>query len=149
MNFFDEAITMTEKKAFYYRPKTNQHNSAAMRWMFVTLGWIFFILGIIGILLPVMPTAPFIMLAAGCWARSSKRFHFWLINHKYFGKYVRDWEENHAVPFYAKWLATIMMSLSTAMLFYKLPAGNQWMAWVVAVVCSGVALYLFRLPNAK
>ncbi|WP_261870340.1 YbaN family protein [Psychrobacter sp. JCM 18901] len=69
----------------------------------------FFILGIIGILLPVMPTAPFILLAAGCWARSSRRFHFWLINHKYFGKFVRDWEENHAVPLYAKCLATVMM----------------------------------------
>lgn len=140
---------MTEKKAFYYRPKTNQHNSPMVRWTFVTLGWIFFILGIIGILLPVMPTAPFILLAAGCWARSSRRFHFWLINHKYFGKYVRDWEENHAVPRYAKWLASIMMAISTAMLFYQLPEVNKWMAWVVAIVCSGVAIYLFRLPNAK
>ena len=149
MNPFDEAILMTQKKAFYYRPKTNQHNNPTVRWMFLIFGWVFFALGIIGILLPVMPTAPFILLAAGCWARSSKRFHFWLINHKYFGKYVRDWEENHAVPRYAKWLATIMMSLSTAMLFYKLPADNQWMAWVVAIVCSGVAIYLFRLPNAQ
>lgn len=140
---------MTEKKAFYYRPNTNQHNSPMVRWTFVTLGWIFFILGIIGILLPVMPTAPFILLAAGCWARSSRRFHFWLINHKYFGKYVRDWEENHAVPRYAKWLASIMMAISTAMLFYQLPEVNKWMAWVVAIVCSGVAIYLFRLPNAK
>ncbi|WP_348654564.1 YbaN family protein, partial [uncultured Psychrobacter sp.] len=100
-------------------------------------------------LLPVMPTAPFILLAAGCWARSSRRFHFWLINHKYFGKYVRDWEENHAVPWYAKWLATIMMGLSTAMLFYRLPEDLVWIAWLVAVVCTGVAIYLFRLPNAQ
>ncbi|WP_261862907.1 YbaN family protein [Psychrobacter sp. JCM 18900] len=108
----------------------------------------FFILGIIGILLPVMPTAPFILLAAGCWARSSRRFHFWLINHKYFGKFVRDWEENHAVPLYAKCLATVMMAASTIMLFYRLPADMMWMAWAVAAVCSGVAIYLFRLPNA-
>ncbi|CAM3594070.1 YbaN family protein [Psychrobacter glaciei] len=136
------------KKTFYYRPNTNQSRSPAVRWTFVILGWIFFILGIIGVLLPVMPTAPFILLAAGCWARSSRRFHFWLINHKYFGKFVRDWENNHAVPFYAKWLATIMMTISTAMLFYRLPADTMWMAWAVATVCSGVAVYLFRLPNA-
>ena len=140
---------MTDKKAFYYRPKTNQSNSAALRWTFVILGWLFFVLGIIGVLLPVMPTAPFILLAAGCWARSSRRFHFWLINHKYFGKYVRDWEENHAVPWYAKWLATIMMGLSTAMLFYRLPEDLVWIAWLVAVVCTGGAIYLFRLPNAQ
>jgi len=136
------------KKAFYYRPKTNQHNSPAVRWAFLIVGWIFFVLGIIGALLPVMPTAPFILLAAGCWARSSRRFHFWLINHKYFGKFVRDWEERRAVPLYAKWLATIMMSISTAMLFYRLPADTLWVAWLVAAVCSSVAIYLFRLPNA-
>ena len=141
---------MTEKKnAFYYRPKTNQSANPTVRWTFLIMGWIFFVLGIVGVLLPVMPTAPFILLAAGCWARSSRRFHFWLINHKFFGKFVRDWEDNHAVPHYAKWLATIMMALSTAMLFYKIPADMIWMAWVVAVVCSGVAVYLFRLPNAK
>ncbi len=140
---------MTEKKAFYYRPKTNQSASPMVRWTFLILGWIFFGLGIIGVLLPVMPTAPFILLAAGCWARSSRRFHFWLINHKFFGKFVRDWENNHAVPRYAKFLATIMMALSTAMLFYRLPADMLWMAWTVATVCSGVAIYLFRLPNAQ
>ena len=136
------------KKTFYHRPKTNQSRSPMIRWTFVTLGWIFFILGIIGILLPVMPTAPFILLAAGCWARSSKRVHFWLINHKYFGKFVRDWENNHAVPLYAKVLATVMMAASTIMLFYRLSADMMWVAWLVAVVCSGVAIYLFRLPNA-
>ena len=137
-----------QKRAFYYRPKTEQSNSTTVRWLFLIMGWVFFALGIIGILLPVMPTAPFILLAAGCWARSSRRFHFWLINHKYFGKFVRDWEERHAVPLYAKFLATIMMTISTTMLFYRLPADTLWVAWVVATVCSGAAIYLFRLPNA-
>ncbi len=141
---------MTQKKrAFYYRPKTNQSSNPTVRWIFLILGWLFFVLGIIGALLPVMPTAPFILLAAGCWARSSRRFHFWLINHRFFGKFVRDWEANHAVPRYAKWLATIMMTISTSMLFYRLPADMMWVAWVVAVVCSGVAIYLFRLPDAQ
>lgn len=136
------------KNAFYHRPKTNQSKSPTVRWTFVILGWVFFILGIIGVVLPVMPTAPFVLLAAWCWARSSRRFHFWLINHKYFGKYVRDWEERRAVPRYAKWLASIMMALSTMFLFYRLPDDLTWIAWVVAVVCSTVAIYLFRLPNA-
>ena len=137
------------KKTFYYRPKTNQSNSPAVRWVFVILGWLFFVLGIIGALLPVMPTAPFILLSAGCWARSSRRFHFWLVNHKYFGKYVRDWEDYRAVPLYAKWLAAIMMTISTTMMFYRLPADMIWLAWVMAIVCTGVVIYLFRLPNAE
>lgn len=140
---------MTEKKAFYYRPKTNQSNSPTVRWTFLTLGWLFFALGIVGVVLPVMPTAPFILLAAGCWARSSRRFHFWLINHKYFGKFVRDWERDHAVPRYAKWLAAIMMTISTTMLFYQVPKDMLWIAWCVAIICTAVAIYLFRLPDAK
>jgi uncharacterized membrane protein YbaN (DUF454 family) len=136
------------KKAFYYRPKTNQSANPTVRWTFLIMGWIFFGLGIIGALLPVMPTAPFILLAAGCWARSSRRFHFWLINHKFFGKFIRDWEDRHAVPRYAKFLATLMMTLSTSMLFYRLPNELLWLAWVVAAVCSAVAIYLFRLPDA-
>ena len=146
----NDIISMTENKktAFYYRPKTNQSNSPTVRWTFLILGWLFFILGIIGALLPVMPTAPFILLAAGCWARSSRRFHFWLINHKFFGKFVRDWEDRHAVPHYAKWLASIMMAISTGMLFYRLPDDIIWIAWAVAAICSAVAIYLFRLPDA-
>jgi uncharacterized membrane protein YbaN (DUF454 family) len=136
------------KKAFYYRPKTNQSANPTVRWTFLIMGWIFFGLGIIGALLPVMPTAPFILLAAGCWARSSRRFHFWLINHKFFGKFIRDWEDRHAVPRYAKFLATLMMTLSTSMLFYRLPNELLWLACVVAAVCSAVAIYLFRLPDA-
>ena len=136
------------KKTFYYRPKTNQSSSATVRWTFVILGWLFFILGIIGAVLPVMPTAPFILLAAACWARSSRRFHFWLINHRFFGKYVRDWEERRAVPRYGKFLATIMMAISTSMLFYQLPSAMLWIAWLVAAVSSVVVIVLFRLPNA-
>ena len=137
------------KHVFYHRPRSNQAKSPAVRWLFVVLGWVFFVLGIIGAVLPVMPTAPFILLAAACWARSSKRFHFWLINHKWFGKFVRDWEANHAVPRYAKWLATVMMAASTALLFYRLEGDMLWIAWLVAAVCTGVAIYLFRLPDAK
>lgn len=144
-----DMMTMTDKKsAFYHRPQSKQFKNPTMRWVLLVLGWVFFVLGIIGVLLPVMPTAPFILLAAGCWARSSKRFHFWLINHRFFGKFVRDWERNHAVPFYAKCLATVMMALSTAWLFYQLSGDMMWVAWVVAAVCSAVAIYLFRLPNA-
>ena len=131
-----------------YTGNINQHNNLLMRWVFLILGWVFFILGVIGALLPVMPTAPFILLAAGCWARGSKRFYLWLINHKYMGKYIRDWEERRAVPRRAKWLACIMMTLSGTMLFFTVPDAQIWVAWVVALVCFSVGVYLWRLPDA-
>ncbi|MDO5059604.1 MAG: YbaN family protein, partial [Neisseria sp.] len=57
-------------------------------WLF---GAIAFSLGVIGIFLPVLPTTPFILLAAACWAKASPRFHQWLLNHRYFGPMVADW----------------------------------------------------------
>ena len=126
----------------------SQAKNPAIRWLFLLLGTIFFVLGLIGVVLPVLPTTPFILLAAACWARGSKRFYIWLINHKYFGKLVRDWEKNRAVPRYAKWLACTMMGLSCAMLFYRLAPTIQWMAWLTTIICISVAVYLWRLPDA-
>ncbi|PNK61887.1 DUF454 domain-containing protein [Psychrobacter sp. FDAARGOS_221] len=119
-----------------------------MRWIYLILGFLFFGLGVIGAVLPVMPTAPFVLLAAACWARGSKRFYLWLINHQYMGKYVRDWEQRRAVPRRGKWLACTMMSISSTMLFFTVPAAMIWVAWAVALTCFSVAIYLWRLPDA-
>lgn len=139
---------MTIPSKHRYTGNISQSKYAHMRWLYLILGFIFFGLGVVGAVLPVMPTAPFILLAAACWARGSKRFYFWLINHKHMGKYVRDWEERRAVPRRAKWLACIMMSISGTMLFFTVPDDHIWVAWIVALVCFSVGIYLWRLPDA-
>lgn len=139
---------MIETTQQHYTGKINQSKYASLRWLYLILGGLFFGLGVIGALLPVMPTAPFILLAAACWARGSERFYLWLINHRFMGKYIRDWEERRAVPRRGKWLASIMMALSSTMLFFTVPAGMIWVAGLVASICAGVAIYLWRLPDA-
>lgn len=139
---------MTEPNKTQYTGKINPSKYAHMRWIYLVLGFLFFILGVIGAVLPVMPTAPFILLAAACWARGSKRFYLWLINHGYMGKYVRDWEDRRAVPRQAKWLACIMMTISGTMLFFTIPDKYIWVAWMVALVCLSVGVYLWRFPDA-
>ncbi|UNK05221.2 YbaN family protein [Psychrobacter raelei] len=139
---------MTEQTKYRHTGRINPSKYAHMRWLYLILGFVFFALGVIGAVLPVMPTAPFILLAAGCWARGSKRFYLWLINHKHMGKYIRDWEERRAVPRRAKWLACIMMSFSSSMLLLTVPEAKAWVAWTVALVCFCVGVYLWRLPDA-
>ncbi len=139
---------MTENSYYRHTGNVNQSKYASMRWMYLVLGSIFFGLGVVGVLLPVMPTAPFVLLAAACWARGSERFYLWLINHKHMGKYIRDWEARRAVPRNAKWLACIMMTLSGTMLFFTVPDAQIWVAWTVALVCFCVGIYLWRLPDA-
>lgn len=134
-----------------YEDKAAQQETkrqAAVRWLLFLAGGLALLLGIIGILLPVMPTAPFVILAAACWAKSSERFHGWLIEHRYLGKYVRNWQDHRAIPKQAKWLAWAMMCVSATGLFLTLPTDMQWMAYVVAVVYVLVIVWMARLPNA-
>lgn len=126
----------------------SQSNRLLVRWFFLLLGGIFFGLGIIGIVLPILPTTPFILLAAACWARGSSVFHHWLINHRVFGKIVTDWQEKRAIPRYAKYLAWTMMTLSCGMLFYRLPTDFQWLAWITSVICFLTMIWMARLPDA-
>ena len=68
------------------------------RFLLIIAGTIFLVFGIIGIFLPILPTTPFLLLAAACYARSSKRFYNWLMNNKWFGNYIKNYNEGRGVP---------------------------------------------------
>lgn len=79
---------------------------------YFSLAWIFFGLGILGVILPVLPTTPFMILALWAFAKSSERFHYWLYNHRLFGPPLQKWQEHRIIPIPAKILSVSMMSLS-------------------------------------
>ncbi len=88
------------------------------------LGLLFLFLGGIGVVLPLLPTTPFVLLAAACFARSSPRMHTWLMGSELFGPVLKDWDENHCIAFKAKWLALIMMVVvGGASIWFFVPAG--------------------------
>lgn len=62
------------------------------------LGWGFVIVGVVGIVLPLVPTTPFLLLALMCFSRSSTRFHDWLYHHPTLGVILREWRENRRIP---------------------------------------------------
>ena len=66
-------------------------------YLVMALGFLFVGIGAVGIVLPVLPTTPFLLLAAGCFAQSSERWHAWLINTRLFGGLIRDWEEHRCI----------------------------------------------------
>lgn len=111
------------------------------------IGAIALVLGIIGAVLPVMPTTPFILITAACWGRASPRFHRWLYHHRFFGPMVRNWEEKRAIPKRAKYLAWSMMTLSSVGLLIRFP--ERWYVGVgTGLVCLCVGLWMARLPDA-
>lgn len=116
----------------------------ALRLLWLLGGLLALALGVLGVFLPVLPTTPFVLLAAWCFSRGSTRCEAWLLNHRLFGPMVRDWRERRAVPLRAKQLATVMMTLSSVYAGTRLPLA--W-CWLPGACCAGVALWLWRLPT--
>ncbi|NLL37462.1 MAG: DUF454 domain-containing protein [Fretibacterium sp.] len=112
------------------------------------LGAFFLLLAIVGTALPIMPTVPFVLLAAGCFARSSRKWHRWLRQNPKFGPAVRDWEEHRCISRRTKFWGVTMTLLgggSSTCLF--IPRG--WMKWTamgIFVVASLIVLCWKECP---
>jgi len=122
-------------------------SSPIRRWGWFALGWVMVALGFIGLLLPVMPTTIFLILAAGCFSHSSPRFEAWLLDHRWFGTSIRRWRERRAIPRKAKILAIGSMAAGYAVLL----VGTQPAWWVDLVVAAGLiasAGYVATRPDA-
>jgi uncharacterized membrane protein YbaN (DUF454 family) len=107
-------------------------------------GGLSLLLGIIGIVLPLLPTTPFVLLAAFCFARGSERCETWLLTHPRFGPMVRQWRATRAIPLRAKQLAWSMMTVSALVSAWWMPV----LPWLPAVCCLAVGLWMWRLPTA-
>ena len=121
--------------------------SPVVRSILVVAGTISVALGLIGVLLPLVPTTPFLLLAAGCYARSSERFYRWLLTNRWFGKYIRDWRRGAGIPLKAKITATVMLVVtlgSSIVLFVPI----LWVKVLLAAIGATVIAYLWRLPTA-
>jgi uncharacterized membrane protein YbaN (DUF454 family) len=121
--------------------------TATRRWqrvLWLVGGFLALTLGLIGAFLPLLPTTPFVLLAAWCFSRGSQRWEHWLLHHRRWGPMVRNWRANRAVPLRAKQLATLMMSLSSLWAWSTIASGWRWMP---ALCCSAVACWLWSLPS--
>jgi uncharacterized membrane protein YbaN (DUF454 family) len=87
-------------------------NSGIKQKLMIALGWFFVILGIIGALLPVMPTTVFLIIALGLFSKSSPRFHKMLLNNKYFGQDLQRWEQSKTMSRSSKKKATLIILIS-------------------------------------
>jgi len=122
------------------------HRSLAVRLVCVVLGTICVFLGLLGVFLPVLPTTPFLLLAAACYARASRRFYAWLLGHPRFGPILHEWQAYRSIPWRAKRLALtlIAVSFTLSIVFFVRP----WQAQLVMGL-GGVALWLWiqRIPS--
>lgn len=122
------------------------HSSTYARRLWIVGGMLCMVIGIVGIVVPLLPTTDFVLLAAYCFSRGSRRWESWLLGHPRFGPIVRDWRTNRAIPLKAKWGATVTMALSCVWAAWALPAST---GWIPAAICLLVATYLWSRPTRK
>ena len=103
-------------------------------------------LGVLGILLPGLPTTPFILLTAACFAKASPRLHVWLQNHRYLGPMVRDWEAHRSLPKKVKWISSGMMSIMVLFSVWQL-AGHPWLQGLVLLLGIIGTWVVWRIPT--
>lgn len=115
-----------------------------MKILWGLLGGLALCAGIVGVALPLLPTVPFLLLAAFCFARSSDRWHRWLVDHPYLGPPIRDWQTRGAIRRTVKWKASLSMLLVLVLssVFFAL-----WLVAIQAVVMICVAGFLWSRPE--
>ena len=119
-----------------------------LRWLLLGTGWLCVGLGAIGVVLPLLPTTPFLLLAAACFARASLRFYDWLIGTRVFGPYIQAYRARRGVPLQAK-----IIALST--LWITILSSVTWLVrlWparlLLLSIAAAVSVHLLRLPTRK
>lgn len=119
--------------------------SPTARLCLMITGWLAVILGVLGIFLPLLPTTPFLLLAAACFARSSQRFHDWLLNHPRLGPYIHYYLDGKGIPKRAKIAAIALMWTTISVSMFIVPMLAVRIILPLIALC--VTLYLLRLPT--
>ncbi len=118
----------------------------AVRLFYLALGWLSVGLGVVGIILPILPTTPFLIVAVWAFSKSSPALAERLRNHPTAGPYIRGWQDHGVIPVAGKVLSTVMMAVVGVYLvtFTTLPT------WAVLAVCAGmagIAAYILTRPS--
>lgn len=114
------------------------------RIILIIIGWIAVVLGTLGVVLPLLPTTPFILLAAWCFARSSLRFHDWLLYRSWFGGYLRHWQKHRAMLPGAKPRAILLILVTFSISLWLV--NMMWVRGLLLVILACLLIFMWRIP---
>ncbi len=138
---------MSSKQFKVSGPKTKKQR--IVRWLLLTAGTVCLVLGAIGIILPILPTTPFLLLSAACYIRSSEQMHKWLLGNRWFGEYIKNYQAGRGIPMKSKVLAlTILWATILYSTFFIV---DEILVAQVAlfIVAAGVTVHLMRVPTYR
>ena len=113
-----------------------------------TAGTLFTAIGILGIFVPILPTTPFLLLAAACYIRSSQRFYDWLLNNRFFGAYIKNYMQGKGMPLRVK-IFTVTLLWVTIALSMCLATQNLAVRIILALVAIGVTTHIILIKTTK
>lgn len=120
--------------------------SKLLRWLLGGLGILSLALGVTGIFVPLLPTTPFLLLAAACFLRSSEKLHLWLLNHKWLGPYIRNYQEYKALPYVTKFWTLLLMWSTIG--YAVLRVLDSWaLRALLLLIAAGVTAHILSLKT--
>lgn len=119
-----------------------------MKYVFMLIGFVSLVLGIVGIFLPLLPTTPFLLLSAAMFFRSSPRAYKWLLGHKYLGPYIRSFREDRSIPLRAKIVSLSLLWL-TSLHCIVLIFDSWWLRAAMLAVALGVSFYILSFKTRR
>lgn len=129
-----------------YSHEVRKHRFLWVQVAFAALGTLFLLTGIAGVFLPILPTTPFLLLAAACYARSSRRFYNWLMNHPAFGPLIVEWRTYRSIPWRTKQvaMATMFLTFGSSILFF---VHDGWLQLALGFFGLMMLIWLYRIPS--
>lgn len=122
--------------------------SRIVRWLLIGIGALSLLVGLIGIVVPLLPTVPFLLITAACWSRASPRWHRWLLSRPKLGPAIERWERERTISRRARWTALGLVALSMSATIWWVRA-HPWLPWAMTGVAAVLLLVIARLPTAR
>lgn len=122
---------------------------AAMKSLLAVLGVVSLSLGVAGIFLPLLPTTPFLLLAAWAFVRSSPRLYAWLINHPHLGEYIRNFRENRAIPLRVKVVSVSLVWLTIGFCIVAVVERWWWAQAALALLAAAITWHILSYDTLK
>jgi len=116
------------------------------RYLLIIAGTLFLGFGIIGIIIPILPTTPFLLLAAACYVRGSTRFYTWLMSNRWFGTYIKNYREGKGIPLLFKLITIALLWLTILGSIYFI-LSIIWIELVLLLIAAGVTIHIIMIKT--
>lgn len=116
--------------------------------VFFLLGWFFVIIGVVGIVIPVLPTTPFLLLSVWFFSKSSMRFYEWILNHRILGEYVRSYQDGDGVSLKIK-IRTIILLWATIAVSIYFTSDKKWITVLLISIACVISIHIALIRKKR